>query len=622
MVDFTRAQVGSNVSSPYAQGAAPSGPSAVATLAETVGAFIPSKRDLDEIAKRRQKETAASVTEMYSQEALRLADAVDTGQMSSNAARSRMRRLYSQYIADNPGLQKELYDVHSRILSTSGLGQVIDEGTEQEQLEAAYRKKVAEAGFITAGMNEEEQAAAVEQYRSFEISKYMLEIQAKQLEFANSELENISKRIGIQRGQIGLEKDRLSLQRTRIGLQNDQIETQTKLIGLQQKQASYMADLMIGQMSQTFTPTFQRNVNEIITGLGEAPTPEQRMLAQEKINNLWAETYGAVIQGMGPGASTENVNLTLAPIKFWMDKAIEVVKGERELSSLQTQSDILIQRQALGLLGDPEVKAAAALTSIMGENIALSTVFTEAGVRAFKRSLEGNPPTPSSPEYPEFAALSMAVLEAAANDQLESSQSVEEARINLNNLLAGIGSVYNPSAQDLDVAAEQLSSLQFGAYVDKFGLAGFDREALQGALSTFDEYYVQQVVPLIRERWQQATFRDLSNPNKSVPSAFRPATHKRDVSSSFKVSFSGSGVKFIPTGPTGRTTGTQYDATHMGRAEARRLNEEVAPVLNKLIRLGSHLEGHTDYRTFFEKNYRELFETDVMREEEGEGTEG
>ena len=621
MVDFTRAQVGSNVSSPYAQKRDPSGPSAVASLVNTVGAFIPSKRDLDAIAERRQRETAAGVTEMYSQEALRLADAVDTGQMSSNVARSRMRRLYSQYIADNPGLQKEIYDVHSNILSTSGLGQVIDEGTEQEQLEAAYRKKVAEAGFITAGMNEEEQAAAVEQYRSFEISKYMLEIQAKQLEFANSELENISKRIGIQRGQIGLEKDRLSLQRTRIGLQNDQIETQTKLIGLQQKQASYMADLMIGQMSQTFTPTFQRNVNEIITGLGEAPTPEQRMLAQEKINNLWAETYGAVIQGMGPGASTENVNLTLAPIKFWMDKAIEVVKGERELSSLQTQSDILIQRQALGLLGDPEVKAAAALTSIMGENIALSTVFTEAGVRAFKRSLEGNPPPPSSPEYPEFAALSMAVLEAAANDQLESSQSVEEARINLNNLLAGIGSVYNPSAQDLDVAAEQLSSLQFGAYVDKFGLAGFDREALQGALSTFDEYYVQQVVPLIRERWQQATFRDLSNPNKSVPSAFRPATHKRDVSSSFKVSFSGSGVKFIPTGPTSRTTGTQYDATHMGRAEARRLNEEVAPVLNKLIRLGSHLEGHTDYRTFFEKNYRELFETDVMREEEGEGTE-
>src|SRR5690554_2285713 len=178
MVDFTRAQVGSNVSSPYAQKGAPSpGPSAVASLVNTVGAFIPSKKDLDAIAERRQKETAAGVTEMYSQEALRLADAVDTGQMSSNVARSCMRRLYSQYIADNPGLQKEIYDVHSNILSTSGLGQVIDEGTEQEQLEAAYRKKVADAGFITAGMHEEEHAAAVEQYRSIELSKYVLEIQ-------------------------------------------------------------------------------------------------------------------------------------------------------------------------------------------------------------------------------------------------------------------------------------------------------------------------------------------------------------------------------------------------------------------------------------------------------------
>lgn len=89
MIDFTRAQVGSNVSSPYAQGAAPKGPSAVASFVNTVGAFIPSKRDLDEIEERRQKKTAASVTEMYSQEALRLADAVDTGQMSSNVARDR-----------------------------------------------------------------------------------------------------------------------------------------------------------------------------------------------------------------------------------------------------------------------------------------------------------------------------------------------------------------------------------------------------------------------------------------------------------------------------------------------------------------------------------------------------
>lgn len=604
MVDFTRAQVGSNVSSPYAQGAAPKGPSAVASLVNTVGAFIPSKRDLDAIAERRQQQTAASVTEMYSQEALRLADAVDTGQMSSNVARSRMRRLYSQYIADNPGLQKEIYDVHNNIISTSGLGQVIDEGTEEEQLQAAYRKKVADAGFITAGMNEEEQAAAVEQYRSFELSKYMLEIQTKQMEFANSELENISKRIGIERGQIGLQNDRIGLQRSRIGLQNDQIETQTKLLNLQRQQASYVADMMIGQMSQTFTPTFQRNVNEVITGLGESPTPEQRMLAQEKINNLWTETYGAVIQQMGPGASTENVNLTLAPIKFWMEKAMEVVNGDRELSSLQTQNDLLTQRQALSMMGDPEVKAAAALTSIMGENIALSTVFTEAGVRAFKRSLEGNPPAITSPEYREFSALSVATLEAAANGQLESPQSVEEAKTNLNNLLAGIGSVYNPSAQDLDVAAEQLSSLQFGAYVNKFGFEGFDREALQGALSTFDEYYVQQVVPLIREEWNSA---ELSNPAMGMPGQ-APRVSK-PANKNIRVDFSGAGVRFVPTDSSDGLV-----ANH-----ARKMNQEVAPVINKLVRLGAHLQGNTDYRNFFEQNFREIFD---MRGEEGEGTEG
>ena len=57
----------------------------------------------------------------------------------------------------------------------------------------------------------------------------------------------------------------------------------------------------------------------------------------------------------------------------------------------------------------------------------------------------------------------------------------------------------------------------------------------------------------------------------------------------------------------------------MGNAAATKLNREVAPVLNKLIRLGSHLDGHTNYRRFFEQNYSEMFQTEVLREDNVEG---
>lgn len=306
--------------------------------------------------------------------------------------------------------------------------------------------------------------------------------------------------------------------------------------------------------------------------------------------------------GLGPGASSDQVNMVTRPMQDWMNKALEVVDGKRELANLQTQTDLVVQRQALSMLGDPDLEAAAGLRSILGENIALSREVTIAGVRAFQRSLEGAPPAPTSPDFPEFMEMSVTLLEAAGNDNMEMTESVQEAQTNLNNLLGSIGSLRNPSAQELDVAAENLASPQFGTYVRRYGLEGFDGEARQGALTTFSEFYVQEVVPLIREEWQKA---DLSNPAVSMPGT-TPRV-QRMAPENIRVDFSGTGVRFVPTsGSDGLVSN-----------HARNLNDQVAPVLNKIVRLGAHLEGHTDYRSFFEQNYRELFETDVIRGEDG-----
>lgn len=603
MVDFTRAQIPGQVASPTNVGAPERGPSALASLAGLAQSFIPSKQQLDAVATRKAEAKSASVTELYSQEALRLADAVDLGEMSSGVARARMRRLYSTYISNNPGLQKDLYDVHNRIVSTSGLGQVIDEGTEEERREREYRDKVADAGFIVQGMSEEEQQQATDDYRSFETSKYLLEIETQKLAFANAELENISKKIGIDTARI-------NQQRARTGLGNDQLDRKSKLLGLEMRQHEYGAMMAMTQMSQSAAPMFQRNVGQVLEGLGPSPTPEQRAAAKEQINTIWGQTYGGVMAGLGPGASTSQVEMIIKPMKDWMDYAVGVADGTQELTGLQTATDLAVQQQAFQLSGDPEVAAAAGFLSVMGEITSLGPEFTAIGVRAFKRSMEGNPPPPTSTEYPEFLELSMSVLNGAAKGNLKPA-SVEEAQLNLNSLLGGIGSLRNPAAADLDVAAENLSSAQFGAYVDKFGLAGFDGEARQGAATVFDEFYVREVVPLIREEWHKATYTD--SVGGPTPSAFRGSRVERPVPENMQVDFSGSGVRFQAAGVDGaRTSGLAASASH-------RLNTEVAPVLNKLVKLGAHLEGHTNYRQFFEQNYKGMFGTEVIREEGNEG---
>lgn len=599
MVDFTRAQVASQVSGPTQTGVPQQGPSAITALASLAQSFVPSKQQMDAVASSKRDAKAASVTELYSQEALKLADAVDMGEMSSGVARARLRRLHSTYIANNPTLQDEIGNTHKLIIGTSGLGQVIDEGTEEERRESAYRDKVYEAGFLKQGMSEEQQGAAIEEYRSFETAKKMLEVETSKMAFANAEIANI-------RGQIGIQSDRVGLQRAQIGLGNDQVERKIKSLNLEKAQSEYVARQSMAQMSQSFSPTFMRNVEQVLEGLGPNPTPEQRSSAQAQVQAIWSQSYGGVMAGLGSGASTAQVELITKPMRDWMDHANRVIDGSNTLANLQTSSEIAVQNQRFMMLGDPDVAAAAGTLATLGENIALSPAFTALGVKLYKRSLEGNPPAPSDVDYPEFSKLTLSTLDAAANDNL-GQQAVEEAKTNLNNLLGKIGTTLTPEATDLDAAADTVSSPQFGAYVEKFGLSGFDGAAREGALATFTEFYVDEIVPLVRQEWQQA---ELTNPALGMPGAAPRVS--RTPSENIRVDFSGAGIRFSPA-----SGGSASQPDGLVRNQVNKLNAEVAPVMNKLVKMGAHLNGHTDYRNFFEQNYRQLFETDVLTDAEG-----
>ena len=599
MVDFTQAQIQTQTASPSGPSGYQRAPGALESLASLASALAPNKSQLDAVAKKKAEAKTASVTELYSQEALKLADAVDMGEMSSGVARARMRRLYSTYIANNPLLQEDLYKVHNNILSTSGLGRVVAEGTEEEQREAEFRDEVYKAGFINESMSPEKQDEMIGQYRSFKVNERLLGIETQKLAFANAEITNI-------RGKLGIESDRLGLQRARMGLRNDSIDQQMKLLSLEQKKAAYRAEQAMVGLANDYGPVFRERASAIISDLPENASPEMRAQAERQLQELWSGTVGGVVGALGAGASTGMVDMATKPMKDWFDYSIRVARGEDSLANLNSANNIAIQRETFNSYLDPEVRALATTISMFGETVALSPTMEETALRAFTNSVARNsPPSVTDPDYNGFMGFSMETLEAAALGNL-SEASTEEATTNLNNILSSLSNLSSTDAESLNDAAENLSSPQFGTYVEKIGFTGLTREAATGAKNVFDEFYVQEVVPLIREEWQQATYKQSTG--QTTPSAFRSPRTTRNVQENMRVDFSGSGVRFSAVNPEG-----------MGNAAATKLNREVAPVLNKLIRLGSHLDGHTNYRRFFEQNYSEMFQTEVLREDNVEG---
>ena len=70
-----------------------------------------------------------------------------------------------------------------------------------------------------------------------------------------------------------------------------------------------------------------------------------------------------------------------------------------------------------------------------------------------------------------------------------------------------------------------------------------------------------------------------------------------EATSVIKPTFTGAGVTFI----------AQPGSSNAIRIKAKDLNQKVAPVLNRLIRMSAHLAGGTNYKSVYDQNYSAIF---------------
>lgn len=588
MADFTTSYVGGPQSSaitpqePVTDNSNLVGLELLGNIASGVGNFASDFAD----RKREENKQAAlaaiqanndQAISSFAQGQLRLAEATETGDISSTEARSRMRANLTRAIADNPALAVDLGKAHTALVKTTGLGQAVYEGTEQEKQQSNLETKAIEAGWVRPDQSDGEKAAAADAYVQFQRSIEMMEYE--------------SKKVGLQSAKIGL---------TTAGIQQ-----QSAKLTLAEKQRKQVSQVAVGQASSAYQVRLSNEL-EAIRKQKEAGTIDATqavMMADQAY--LAVDT---ITRQIGSQAGSEYISNMVAPMKMQLDNYKTYLSGDIALKDLNSLNDTTVAMQTHNMLGSPTAARLVATSKLFPNSDVITMSQANDEVLKFVQGGQDTKTKPADvlPDYEEgkqglktyLGMMSSTMGKINSKSAVDQDQAIEEVNNNLVNILKGID-VYGPTVSnpaDYNGVIDFLSSPETGKFITKQG--GFtDESAAYKAGQALEFEYNNIVLPLIKQEYQKS--------NITISSA-------GDVSPTAGLitpQFIGSGISFmVPPGAKDSFT----------RSKAKELNEKVAPILNRIIRTSAHLSNTMDYKSVYEARFADLFSEEVKADDAGE----
>lgn len=589
MVDFTLAQIqGPQTGALSGGGRQPvqqPQPSAAGAALGLFSQLLPTGQQLQARAQQRQAEEKAGVVEQFSQQQLELAEAVDTGALSSQEARMRMRANFSAALSNNPMLMDDITAAQKAIIGTSGLGKVAEEGTEAEQRQFRIINEASSAGWVTADMG----AAQAEQ-RAMEWQRFNQ---------AQDDLAQRQAQLTFRRGQVGLQRDAQSLQtgainqeRARLGLQNDRDERQSRL------------DL--GVMADAYYPKFRDDMTAIQQRVERGELSPQEGV--QELNAAMAD-INQVVGATGAAAGSSYITNMTAGFADVRNMTERVIMGELDKEVYENQLDKNLAKLQLNLTGDPDTAAVVA-TSRLFQGALTDTLLAPDISRAIEGSIDRltneakKPPDPTSEDAPiTLRVLRENMDEDRPQSQISDEEHHRQTNLGVNRFLQGMEAYSSAvaSPRELNEAVNFIASDSFREYVQQ-GNVTLDSNAAQGAKQVFQQQYEQEVVPLVQEAWRDAQVDTGALRSSGVLGTTGTQQAAADL---IQPVFAGTGMSFRSASDNTRV-----------QAKVRDLNRQVSPVINRLVRVGAHLERHENYEQIFRQLYEPLFSTGAGTEQE------
>jgi len=487
----------------------------------------------------------------FASQQLNIADAVATGSMTKSEGARRWRNNAKKYLADGGS-----FDVMSKTMTklqgTVGLGKVVSEGTEEEQLRIDLENKAAQNGFINAGDSDEEKAKGLEAW------------QLRQK--AESDLS-------------------FSQQSLTVGEATKVATAKTAVINLGQSQYY--------KLGKEFGSTLDQFQEGTIT---EAQ-------ALEALETQFGPTAAAVNQ-VGARAGSDVLRSISSPLGDLKKTYEDAITGKIKLDTLKRKVDHIRTGFEYSYMMDDTTARLSALTKILGPNTVMLPTLNEHTSKILE-SITNNTQAGLG-EGEEFTPASVTAKNASQTEALRgrfkfikdnvknSNQAdnpqdlVQAMNTQLESTLIGVSdyasSVKNP--KEFNEVSAFLASPEVGTLVTTQG--GVPAAVLADADSVMKDLYTNRVLPAIKKEYEQVNISGVTSSGTDAKST--------DL---FEPVFQGGGVVFKPK-----------QGVRLGNAatsDLRALNAKAGAMLNRLVRMGAHLEGHTNYKKTFDEKFIAIF---------------
>lgn len=538
--------------------------------------------------KEGEKENLSIVND-FAQSQLKIADAVEQGLISSTEGRTRMRSNFQRYSANSPALLEEFSKVQGNIVSTAGLGKVVAEGTKEEQLKNHLRQTAASEGWLPQGaigtLMEEDY---IKDYLDFKRAGDLLQR-------STAEIANKSARLNYDTSLVTNKKSKLELD-----------------IAVKSHQAKTALATMAGAYHNKFSSTAQDLMTSVDNG--KMTREDAIMLLDQEFSNVQS-----VSGQVGAFAGAGDVEALTKPIQTVRDSVKDYLSGKTSKEVVEAQVDAALAKNKLHIVSNPKYAQLIATSNLLGNqaNLALSSKVSETVLEIMKQNgSETGRNANIIPETPEeekdtqtYLSLLRGGVKSVASGKFNPGED-KEVGTNLTNLFKGLNA-YGAAHEDpksYNTIVDFIASPEFGSYTSKVG--GIPSEISSATKDLLSQNYEQQVLPLIQEKLKDAGIITLAD---MAPSPDNPVNlaGKTPADKFIEPVFVGSGVSFVKRGdPNVKAVSDKQVAQ-----KVKELNKEVAPILNRLIRMSAHLEGTTDYKGVWEKVYSTRLGLNIEKKE-------
>ena len=511
------------------------------------------------LTKSRETQTKQAVETnkaSYLQSLNTIASAQQMGEYDKRTSQAMIRQKYQQALGSGDIPVDDLRKLTSDFID---VGQVVKEGTQEEQRKAAAVQAAFDAKWITPNMSPQEIEQATANYFQFEQAGAKLKRQ---------------KEIAETGGVVRRNSQRIAL----------------------------------GELNEAYTTKFRSDTQEVIRLMQTGQLSNEE--AVQQLNTQW-ESIQSFISSQGSEAGSDFLTNMTAPMRSMYDNALKVADGSMSLKVYQNQVEKNIAMANLTMTGDPEIARIAAASRLLpNSDVLLTKPITDAVIRVMgqnsdpsKKPADLTDPDQKVATGDYFTTVRQNITSLREGTALDPEESQTQVDTNLMKIIEGVGfygsAVESPS--DLNQVIDFISDPSVGKYLQERG--GVPADVAEEAKVMYTEAYRNPAIQAVVSEFESAK----TTINGMFPGS--QVTLNTPTADAIIPVFSGAGVRFLASpdvNPKFRK------AIQM---KVKQLNKDAAPTINRLIRTDAHLQGTTDYQKVYIDNFESLFSRQEQEEE-------